>query len=135
MKVEGACLCEAVKFSFTHNGEPHFDACHCGMCRKWNGSPAMMVKVGEDLVITGKEKITEFKSSEWATRGFCSLCGSNLYYKLNKGDFSAFSLGTLKNNEKFKFTEQIFIDHKPGNYSFSNETKMMTEEEVLKAFS
>ena len=135
MKVEGSCLCESVRFSFTHSSEPHFDACHCGMCRKWSGSPAMMVKVDRDLVMEGKENITEYSSSDWAIRGFCKKCGSSLYYKMKEGDFCNFSLGTLKDNEKFKFTEQIFVDHKPVNYNFAEKTKMMTEAEVIKAFS
>lgn len=85
MKVEGSCLCESVKFSFTHDGsEAHFDACHCGMCRKWSGSPAMTVQVSGDLVFDGREYITEYESSDWAVRGFCKKCGSSLYYKMKQ---------------------------------------------------
>ena len=135
MKAYGSCLCKSVKFSFNLKSK-HFDACHCSMCRSWGGGPALTVESDGNIEFEGHENISVYISSEWAERGFCKSCGSNLFYRLRdkSHNFCNFNLGTLENHEDFKFTTQIYIDTKPDNYSFSNETKMMTEKEVLAAF-
>lgn len=135
MKANGSCLCNAIKFSFELRGK-HFDACHCSMCRKWGGGPAFTVESAGDIKFVGEENLSVFSSSEWAERGFCKVCGTNLFYRLKdkKLNFCNFNLGTIDNHHEFKFTAQIYIDSKPDNYAFSNETKNMTEKEVLAAF-
>lgn len=135
MRAKGSCLCKAVEFSFDLKGK-HFEACHCSMCRNWGGGPAFTVESAGNIQIKGEENLTVFSSSEWAERGFCKKCGSNLFYRLKDEslNFCNFNLGTLEGHEDFKFNTQIYIDSKPANYSFANETKDMTEKEVLEAF-
>jgi hypothetical protein len=135
MRATGSCLCKAVKFKFVLKNK-HFDACHCSMCRSWGGGPALTVESSGDIEFEGEESISIYASSDWAERGFCKNCGSNLFYRLKDKSlgFCNFNLGTLDNQLDFEFTTQIFVDHKPEHYSFANKTKMMTEEEVLKEF-
>jgi hypothetical protein len=135
MKAKGNCICKSVKFSFNLKNK-HFDACHCSMCRSWGGGPALTVETDGGIEFEGEENLTIYSSSDWAERGFCKKCGSNLFYRLKdeKLNFCNFNLGTIENHENFEFTTQIYIDTKPDNYSFGNETKMMTEKEVLAAF-
>lgn len=106
------------------------------MCRSWGGGPALTVESSGNIEFEGEEYISIYGSSEWAERGFCKNCGSNLFYRLKdkSHSFCNFNLGTLENHDDFDFTTQIYIDSKPNNYSFSNETKNMTEKEVLEAF-
>lgn len=134
-KANGSCLCGAVHYSFAVK-EKHFDACHCQMCRKWGGGPALAVAVADpkSIEINGEENVKIYNSSDWAERGFCQKCGSHLFYRLKNGAFWNFNFGLLENQEDYTFTTQIYIDKKPHNYAFANETKMMTEKEVLEAF-
>lgn len=129
-KINGKCLCGSVKVS-VETEEKVFDACHCGMCCKWGGGPALTVDGGS---FSGEEFISIYKSSEWAERGFCKKCGTNLFYRLVDSDFINCSLGLFDDVSSFKFGKQIFVDHKPTSYEFSNKTKMMTEAEVLAEF-
>lgn len=135
MKASGHCLCKSVKFSFKLKNK-HFDACHCLMCRNWGGGPALTVGSEGNVVLEGEENISLYDSSQWAERGFCKICGSHLFYRLKDKslNFCNFNLGTLENHQDFEFTAQIYVDAKPDNYAFANETKMMTEKEVLAAF-
>lgn len=133
MKVEGQCLCEAVQFSFEVE-KPDFYACHCSICRKWGGGPALCVAASGDIDFQGEDSITLYASSDWANRGFCSTCGTNLFYQLKDMSYYSFNLETIEGHEKFQFASQVYIDHKPGNYDFSNNTQKMTEEEVLASF-
>ncbi|NIT13149.1 MAG: GFA family protein, partial [Candidatus Dadabacteria bacterium] len=52
------------------------------MCRKWCGGPLMAVNCGTDVTFEGEDNITVYDSSSWAERGFCSGCGSHLFYRL-----------------------------------------------------
>ncbi len=135
MKAKGSCLCRSAKFSFELKNK-HFDACHCSMCRRWSGGPAMTTEAAGKIEFEGEENISLYSSSDWAERGFCRKCGSNLFYRFKDKslNFFSFFLGTLENNEEFVFTTQIYTDSWPANYAFSNETKKMTEKEVLEAF-
>ncbi len=136
MKVKGSCLCKAVEFEFKVK-DKHFDVCHCSMCRTWGGGPALTVESISQIKFNSEVNLTIFESSAWAERGFCKICGSNLFYRLKDKslNFCNFNLGTIHNHEEFQFTKQIFIDSKPDNYSFSNKTQMLTEQEVLDGFS
>ena len=131
---KGQCLCGAVTVSFPFKNDS-FDACHCGMCRKWGGSPIMTVHAETTAVFTGTENITTFDSSEWAERGFCKKCGTHLFYRLKASGDSYIPVGLLNNTEHLKFNMQIFIDKKPENYSFANQTAHMTEAEVFARFA
>ena len=76
----GQCLCGAVKVSGAAQ-EPKVDACHCEMCRRWGSGPFFEVTCSH-VRFDGAENITKIRSSDWAERGFCNKCGSNLFYHI-----------------------------------------------------
>jgi hypothetical protein len=131
--VSGKCLCGGVTVSFSLEKQT-FDACHCGMCRKWGGGPALTVDGGSKIQFTGEDLIATYDSSEWAQRGFCKRCGTHLFYRLKQSNFHNFPLGLIENTEHLKFGLQIFIDRKPDHYSFANKTETMTQAEVFAKF-
>ncbi|MDP8915942.1 MAG: GFA family protein, partial [Pseudomonadota bacterium] len=77
---EGSCLCGAVAFEVA--GELHApDACHCRQCRKQSGHFWASTDVPRAaLTVHGADKVTWFQSSERVRRGFCSVCGSFLFW-------------------------------------------------------
>ena len=46
------------------------------------GGPLLAVHCGPQVVLEGRDHITEYASSEWAHRAFCARCGTHLYYRL-----------------------------------------------------
>lgn len=62
-------------------------------------------------------------------------CGTHLFYRLKKEDFYALSAGLFKESAEWPFTLQVFVDEKPGNYEFANETQKMTGREVFEAWA
>ena len=132
MNVHGHCLCGKVEFEIKILNK-FFNSCHCSMCRLWSGGPSLSVDTMDGIHFTSDEYIKIYNSSEWAERGFCNQCGTHLFYKLKNGTYCNVPLGLLKNQSEFKFKSQIFIDHKPNCYNFSNKTEMYTEMEVLQA--
>src|SRR5687768_4448242 len=106
--VTGTCLCKSVSVSFPLHDKV-FDACHCGMCRKWGGGPFLSVHGGtENVELKGEANIARYDSSDWAQRGFCKNCGTHLFYFLKPRDLYIFSLGVLNNIDDLKFHKQIF---------------------------
>lgn len=132
--VKGSCLCGAVSLSTT-SMNPQIAACHCNMCRKWGGGALLAVECGSDLNFSGEENIGIYQSSEWAERGFCKKCGSHLFYRLKQNHQYFIPVGIFDNSEGLIFTHQVFIDEKPEYYSFANQTKNMTGEEVFEQFA
>ncbi len=130
----GNCLCGSVKITSKEVGNS-IGSCHCGMCRKWAGGPFLAVSCGSEVSFEGEDNIRVFKSSDWAERGFCRNCGSNLFYRLKESKKYFIPVGIFEEDEGFVFSRQVFIDEKPSYYSFSNETQNMTGAEAIAKFS
>ena len=129
MAATGKCLCGAVKF--TASGvETHVHACHCSMCRGWSGSP-MLAAAADGVVFDGEDKISRYASSAWAERGFCSECGSNLFYHLKDADQYIMCTGTFDDQSVFELVGEIYIDEKPPGYDFAGEHPRQTGEEFM----
>ena len=130
---KGSCLCGNVIIETTKM-DINLGACHCSMCRKWSAGPYLAVDCGNEVVIHGEEHVSIYNSSDWAERGFCKNCGTNLFYRL-KETKKTIASSELFNDPSLKFDHQIFIEEKPKYYDFSNETKNMTGAEVFAAFA
>jgi len=105
------------------------------MCRKWGGGPFMEVDCGAEVSFEGEQNISVFDSSEWAERGFCSRCGSHLFYRLKDTNQHMIPVGLFDDANSFSFDHQVFIDKKPAYYRFANKTKDMTEAEVFAMYA
>ena len=134
IEASGSCLCGAIKVA-AKTMDPKVGACHCNMCRKWTGGVFLVVDCKKEVEFSGKENITTFSSSDWAERGFCSKCGTHLFYRLKESNQHFMSPELFDDNTKFHFSHQIFIEEKPEYYAFANETENMTGEEVFAQFS
>lgn len=131
--IETECMCGAVKVKAV-KVDKHAGACHCSMCRKWGGGPLLAVDCGTDVLFEGDENIKVYSSSNWADRGFCSQCGTHLFYRL-KGSGQYIMPAGLFEQMDFDFDHQVFIDQKPGWYGFKNDTKNMTGAEMFAKYA
>ena len=121
----GKCLCGEIKI-VAKSVDLNVHACHCTMCRKWGGGPSMSVNCWSDVSFSDGESIRAYDSSEWAERGFCSHCGSHIFYRLKENGEYILPVGIIDSDEGYVFDQQIFIDRKPDYYSFANKTKNLT---------
>ena len=128
----GSCLCGAVRI--VAKVGTSVGACHCSMCRTWGGGPLLAVDCGTDATFEGEGSIRTYRSSEWAERGFCSTCGSHLFYRLVATGQCMVPPGLFHSEEGLTFDHQVFIDEKPPYYGFANETHDMTGAEVFAAY-
>jgi hypothetical protein len=126
----GACLCKAV--TFTADGvDSKFSACHCGMCRRWNGGAPYFAVAVAGVTFTGDENISRYESSQWAERGFCKRCGTHLFYFLRPMQRYLMSMGSFDNTAQFTMSREIFVDRKPDGYELSGDHERWTEAETF----
>lgn len=128
-----ACLCGKVTIR-TNIKDRKYSVCHCTSCQTWSGGPLFMLHCGCNVEFTGATFIREYASSNWATRAFCTECGTHLFSRFIADDSYNIPVGLLSGEAQLEMGIQYFIDQKPSHYCFSNQTKTMTKEQVLAYF-
>ena len=116
----GGCLCGAVRYTVAG---PLRDvvACHCSQCRKTSGhfvaassAPAAAVSLAHD---TG---LTWYRSSKEAERGFCKVCGGNLFWRRLGSDEISIMAGTLDAPTGLRIAQHIFVADKSDYYTLDD---------------
>ena len=129
----GGCLCGAVRYTAGLE-KPEFAACHCKMCQRVTGGVNLSFEVpAAAMRIEGGDKVVIYRSSDWAERAFCGICGSNLWYRGIKGDAPHYAVGfgTLDDTSGMEMTSEICIDTKPDAYAFTGDRQRKTTAEVM----
>jgi hypothetical protein len=132
-KLTGRCMCGSVSIRAISK-KPNVTVCHCDMCRRWSSGPYMAITC-QQVSIDGEECIGKIRSSDWAERGFCTKCGSNLYYHIIDSSDYQISAGLIDDTTELRMSTQVFTDNKPKFYEFANKTKMMTAADVFTKYA
>ena len=116
----GSCLCGKVRFRVEGDlTDPN--ACHCTMCRKHTGHFGASVEVPRTaLTIDDNEALTWFRSSEKVRRGFCSTCGSSLFWDPIHADWTAISMGAFDAPTDATLALHIFVADKGDYYEIAD---------------
>lgn len=116
----GSCLCGAVRFEVSCD-LPAPDGCHCSACRKWSGHYFVSTDVPRAAVkIEGEDKLTWYRSSEKARRGFCSVCGSSLFWDPLHRDWTGIAMGAFERPTNTKMAVHIFVADKGDYYDIAD---------------
>ena len=120
---KGSCLCGAVTFEVTGDLPPP-DACHCTQCRRWTGHFLVSTDVPRGaLTIRGSENVTWFQSSEKVRRGFCSTCGSSLFFDpldQAKHNWVGISMGAFELPTGTRLAVHIFVANRGDYYDIAD---------------
>ena len=77
----GSCECGMIQFEIIGR-VPDVVTCHCSQCRKTSGHVWASVLVPDDnFSLQSNDSLSWRRSSGFAKRGFCTACGSSLFYK------------------------------------------------------
>jgi len=116
----GSCLCGAVRFEVA--GElPGPDGCHCTKCRKTSGHYSVGTDVPRAAVtIRGEDRLTWYRSSEKVRRGFCSVCGSPLFFDPLTRDWLGIAMGAFDKPTGTKLAIHIFTADKGDYYDITD---------------
>ncbi|WP_286833133.1 MULTISPECIES: GFA family protein [Acinetobacter] len=131
--MKARCLCGATQFEVQLRNHG-VAACHSSMCRRQTGGPLMAIDI-EDIHFVDQQYLSVFNSSEWAERGFCSVCGTLIFWRTKDHSFANINVFTLEElPDDLDFNLEIYVDHQPAFYLFNNQTQKMTEE-VIEMFN
>lgn len=116
----GGCLCGAVRYGVA-GPMRSVVYCHCSQCRKQGGHYYAATSCSnDDLQVAGSQHLTWYRASESAHRGFCSKCGSALFWQ---GDGSAdisILAGSLDLPTGLKADRHIYVADKGDYYTIDD---------------
>lgn len=119
----GSCLCGVVRYRIDApiNAVSH---CHCKMCRKAHGA-AFASYAGVPLdafhLLSGKDQLGVYHSSEHVTRTFCIRCGSNLQFVDNREHELGVAVGTLDSPLLPPAQSHIYVGSKADWYEIADD--------------
>jgi hypothetical protein len=100
---------------------PPPDGCHCTQCRKHSGHFFVSTDVPRTAVtIHGTDLLTWFHSSEKVRRGFCSTCGSSLFWDPIEKDWIAIAMGTFELPTGTRLKIHIHVADKGDYYDIAD---------------
>lgn len=112
--MHGGCLCGGVTYELSGPLRPVV-ACHCIQCRKTSGHYVAATQVPEERASIRGDTLNWFRSSERAERGFCSVCGSNLFWReIGSGRISVMA-GGLDGPTGLRIESQLYTEF-AGDY-------------------
>lgn len=113
-QVTGGCLCGQVRFTATLPSH-ELSLCWCTQCLRQNSGPLVCVAKAEDWEVTGE--VGTFRASDHATRGFCPVCGSMIFWQ-GDGDGPSFTLGALDARDGYRIGRVVHDDTRPDFYDY-----------------
>lgn len=127
----GQCLCGSVRFHGTLKTGRGVGLCHCGQCRRWASGPFMAIRFEEGVTFDADASLKWFQSSAHGERGFCSECGSSLFWREPGSSEMAISVSTLDDGHGIEIMEHIWVDDKPDWYEFADATPRLTAAQAM----
>ncbi len=119
----GSCLCGAVQFEI-QGALAGPDACHCKICRKHSGHFFASTDVPRSaLTIHRSETLCWYQSSPKARRGFCSVCGSSLFWDPSQRDWIGVAMGAFDTPTRTRLAVHIFVAEKGDYYDIGDGVK------------
>lgn len=109
LRATGGCLCAAVRYEVRG---PLRDVliCHCQFCRRMSTHVgAYAACAPSDLKMISARKLRWYRSSPGARRGFCSKCGSALFWEPTPLTHISISAGSLDPPTGLKVKDHIFL--------------------------
>lgn len=128
MSVEGSCLCGAVRYRVDAPLRPVI-ACHCTQCRKTSGHHVAATSAPRDKV-TVEGEVAWYASSGTARRGFCPVCGSNLFWDGPGRNLSIFA-GSIDGDPGVRMAAHIFCRDKGAYYDIETDLPCAEQDDPM----
>jgi hypothetical protein len=117
----GGCLCGGVRYRI-HGALRGIIACHCSQCRRTSGHYAAMTSApAANIELTASGPLLWYKSSDTAERGFCRICGGNLFWRQTGRDDISITAGTLDSPTGLRMEQHIFVADKSDYYDINDD--------------
>ncbi len=127
-RTTGSCLCGGVRYAVRGPLRPVV-YCHCEQCRKTSGHfVAASSCDSEDLELLESDSLRWYESSPHAQRGFCSVCGGNVFWRpLDDGEVSIMA-GTIDLPTGLQAVAHIYVGSKSDYHELDDALPQFTED-------
>jgi len=114
----GGCVCGAVRYRVEGPVRPPV-ACHCSQCRRASGHyVAAIAAPREAVAIEGA--VTWYASSPGVRRGFCPVCGANLFWDADRRATLSIFAGSLDGPTGLRLAGHIHVADKGDYYDIAD---------------
>lgn len=121
LDVSGGCHCGGVRYRAS-GVDPKVTECHCSQCRRQSGHRyATTGAKTSDVDVEGADKSTWYQAAPAAERGFCSICGSTLFWRRNGADHTAILAGSIDEPNGLRLVKHIFVANKARYYEIDDD--------------
>lgn len=118
-RLEGSCLCGENRFSLP-GPAGEITACHCRQCRKLSGHYSASFDTDEAALVWHRRAAqAEYQTPGGGRRGFCTRCGSSLYFRDASGAFSV-EAGSITPPTGGRLAGHIFVADKGDYYEIDD---------------
>ncbi len=116
----GGCHCGRVRYRASGVSRQVIE-CHCSQCRKQAGHRYASTGAKASAVeIEGAETITWYRASPAAERGFCSTCGSHLFWRPSDEDYIGILAASFDEPSRLSMAKHIFVEDKGDYYEITD---------------
>ena len=116
----GRCLCGGVRYEIT-GPLRGVVACHCSQCRRTSGHYVAATSApSANITLTAAATLVWYRSSGIAERGFCNVCGGNLFWRQDGAGITSIMAGTLDVPTGITMERHIFVRDKSDYYELND---------------
>lgn len=132
----GGCLCGAVRYEVEGPLHP-VHACHCRQCRRQSGHFFAATGAPKEAltVVSGTAELRWYRASAHAARGFCSVCGSALFWQADEGGSVEILAGSMDEPNDLRLAAHYYVADKGGYYEIADGLPQSQAEEAAESTS
>lgn len=124
-RISGGCLCGAVRYEINVRLRGIVN-CHCSKCRKFHGNFGAYTSIKyTNLILLERRGLKWYQSITDKTpnvyRGFCSECGSSLFWHPRDQERIAVAAGSLDDPINLKTIGHVWISQIADYYKISDD--------------
>ena len=125
VKATGGCLCGSVRYELTGDLRGIVN-CHCSKCRRFHGNFGAYTSVSiDDLTLVKEEGLKWFNSTTDETpnvhRGFCSQCGSSIFWHPRDQGKIAVAAGSLDEPIQLQTIGHVWVSQISDYYQIQDD--------------
>ena len=106
--IHGQCLCGAVRFHLT-GAARDVTVCHCSVCRRLHGGAAAYSASPSEAFHIDDDADLRWHDVDGAHYGFCSTCGSRMFWKRDGWSHTSFNAALLVDAPPLMTTHHIWV--------------------------
>jgi hypothetical protein len=126
VRATGGCLCGAVRYEVSGPMRPVL-ACHCEQCRRTSGNFVASTAVRHgNFRLVKSDGLRWYRSSPEARRGFCGVCGGNLFWEPEDKRHFSIMAGTLDRPTGLEMAGHLFAEAADDYYRITDGLKQFT---------